>query len=192
MADGVTFVHVSKVPRHPGDRIQTYDLPSRIAHIWNPLFQATNNATSFQQAFHALEADPRTQKDVSSVAIEVVLEVVRRETYGHLPSRQDSAFACGSRLDALRFSYHYRLTNTNLYYEVSPSEDHWFADMAYTNRGYECENAPPAALQHQRSRAAIYWQSVTQTDHPNFILREVLMPGGATVVRAATGMVGPC
>ena len=63
--------------------------------------------------------------------------------------------------------------------------------MAFTNRGYEMNLEPERALQNQRSRAGAYWHSVTMEDHPNFILGEVLLSDGATVVEAATGLVPP-
>jgi len=91
----------------------------------------------------------------------------------------------------LRFSYHYRLNFQNLYYDVAPDGDVYFADMAFTNKGYDSNLPAEQALQNQRSRAGAYWHSVTQGENQEFILGEVLMPGGATIFRAATGLVGP-
>jgi hypothetical protein len=128
---------------------------------------------------------------VGNFAIEVILELERREHFAALPSRLECVFASRTPMDALRFSYAYRASETNLYYDVRPDGQVYFADMALVNRGYQLNIDPIPAMQNQRARAARYWQCVTPNDHPNFIIGEALLPGGATVVGAAPGLVPP-
>ena len=190
VANSQTFVHVSQVIRHPGDRIAVYDLPPRYPALWPRLVQTAADPIGFRNTY--LQLMPTVNLGLlGSVTIEVILEVVRREHYATLPSRLESAFASRSPLDALRFSYTYRAGLTNLYYDVKPDGAVYFADMALVNRGYQYDGDPLAALQNQRARAERYWQSVTPDDHPNFIIGETLLPGGATVVGTSAGLVPP-
>src|ERR1700726_5034326 len=171
MTNGRTFVHVSYVIRRAGERIPVYDLPARVGPIWTPLMQTAANAVAFRNTY--LQLMPRVERGLlGSITIEVMLEVIRSERHTTLPSRLLCAFASRSPLDALRFSYVYRTSVTNLYYDVRPEGEVYFADMAFANRGYQYDGDPEAALQAQRARAAGYWQSVTPNDHPNFIIGE--------------------
>jgi hypothetical protein len=184
------FVHVSAIPWSPGDRLRIYDLPGRDGgRFWAALYEAANDAVAFQNVFRLLFG--QNSSAAGNIAIEVILETVRAARFDILPSRLSGSFACRTPLDALRFSYHYRLNNPNWYYDVQPQGEVYFADMAFTNKGYQPGLPALQAWQNQRSRAVRYWESVTLADHPNFILGEVLLPGGATVIGPATSLTGP-
>lgn len=173
------LVHVRATPLQTGETVKRYDLDVRVAN-WHQMLLAASDPNAFHNLVNALEM--ANAGGWGPVSIELILEHIRREEFGELPSRLQCAFAGADQLSALRFAFTYRASTDSLFYEVAPLGELFYADMALVNRGYERSLQPSVALDRQYARARAYWNSVTLAPR-DVIISEALLVGGATVVR---------
>ena len=170
------LIHVNYAALAPGATLGVFNLQNRTPS-WTAVLAAAGDPAAFRALY------PQLGPNAGVVAIEAVLEYVRVHEFATLTSRLACAFACGGLVGALRFAYTYRAQVNSHFYEVKPWAPVHYADMALVSRGYAPGAPADVGLAEQHRRAREYWRSVRPATSRSHIIPEVLMPGGATVIR---------